>query len=236
MARFCLIAVALLTLLPAPVGAQTVDDEPTCTDFAPDDADATFFVGLGAAASAEGDFTRAIFVYTCALERDPAYAPAYVSRGLAHASQFNFPLALQDYNTALELDGELVEAYNNRGILYTQQANYGLAIADFTVVTVIVGDFAPAYHNRGLVHAIEGNYDLAIDDLQRAIELDPDYAAPHTALGAVYLALATESYENYRRITGRPAIPDADDTLDALQSRLETGDATALQLLQTPSL
>jgi len=228
--RALLILALLCLLLPSAAWAQS--DEPMCENLAPANADPTFYLGLGAAASEEGDFTRAIIVYTCAIERNPSYAPAYVDRGRAHAAQFNFPEALADYNQALDLDGNLIAAYNNRGVLYSNQANYGLAIADFTVITLTAPDFAPAFYNRALVHAAEGNYDLAIDDLLIAIDLDPEFAAPHSALGAVYLALAAESYQDYEIITNRPAQPDAGDTLEAMELRLETDDPSALLALQ----
>lgn len=228
-----LLLILALCCLALPLAAQ--DDESDCETVAPPGSPPTYYLGLGAAATAQGEYTRAISVYTCALEGDPTYAPAYVNRGLAHAAQFNFPDALVDYNRALELDGNLIEAYNNRGVLYSQQANFGLAIADFTVITVIAPDYAPAYRNRALVHAAEGNYDLALADLQQAVALDPNDARAHQVMGAVYLALAAESYQTYQGIAGRPASPDADDMLDSVQFGLESGDASALLALQTPA-
>jgi tetratricopeptide (TPR) repeat protein len=213
---------------PAEVSAEI------CARLAQGAGNEAFFIGLGDAMSAQGDYTRAIIAYTCAIDLNTSYAPAYVSRGLANAVQFNYGQAMDDYNRALELDSTLVSAYNNRGILYTQQANYGLAIADFTIVTSLAPAYAPAYHNRGLVSAAEGNYALAIPDLEQAIALDPDYAAPHAALGAVYLALADASYAEYAARAGRPALPDARDTLTVLQDEATGGTAVWLTL-QTPA-
>lgn len=227
-----LIMLLLCLVLPVAAAAQS-GDEPDCASVAPPGSPATYYLGLGAAATAQGEYTRAIFVYTCALESDPTYAPAFVNRGLAHAAQFNFPEALSDYNRALELDSNLAAAYNNRGVLYSQQANFGLAIADFTVVTVIAPDDVPAFVNRALVHAAEGNYDLALADLEQAVALDPANARVHQAFGAVYLALAAQSYQTYQEVAGRPASPDADGLLDSIQFGLESEDSSALLSLQT---
>jgi tetratricopeptide (TPR) repeat protein len=217
------------------INALQAQDEFTCETIAPQEADATFYLGLGDAYNAQGDFARAIVAYSCGIDLNPDYAPPYISRGLAHAAQFNQTAALADYDRAIELDDSLVSAYNNRGVLYSQQANYALAIADFTLVTALAPEDASAYHNRGLVHAAEGNYDLAIADLEQAIALDANFAAPHSALGAVYLALALQSYRDYEAVAGRPAAPIPADMLATLDEGLDIGDSSAWLALQTPS-
>jgi|GEM_PF-2003031 len=247
--RFCLATFLLaLALLPALLFAQEGEGEAeitltptpdgiTCEMLAPvgGGANAAFYFGIGDAYTQQGNYARAIVAYTCGLDLTPDYAAAYISRGLAHAAQFNVTQALEDYNRALELDANLTAAYLNRGLLYSQQANYALAIADFTLVTALTPDFAPAFHNRALVHAAEGNYDLAIADLQQALTIDPEYAASHETLGAVYLALAAQSYGDYESVVGRSPVNSAADMLTTLQDRLAIGDSSVWLTLQTPA-
>lgn len=225
-------------LLTVPLMAALAQDDLTCEDLAPAGVDAPYFVGVGDAYFESGSYAVAIVAYTCALERDPDYAPAYVNRGFAHAAQRNDPLATDDYNRALELDETLVPAYNNRGLLYTTQGNFGLAITDFTLALTLAPDDPVAYHNRGVVHAIEGSYDLALEDLQQAAALDAGYAAPHAALGAVYSALAAQSYRQFAEIAGETARPPAgepDDVLNALDESLESGSFAVWLPLLTPA-
>ncbi len=234
------IILLLLMCLPVVVLAQDTGDieEDPCAEIAPPGVLAVYFVGQGDAYFTQGNYTLAITAYTCALDQDPEYAPAYVNRGFAHAIQRNYPQALEDYNRALEIDESLVGAYNNRGLLYTYQGNFGLAITDFTLAIALNPDSAVAYNNRAVVHAIEGNHDLAIADLEQAIALDPEYAAPHASLGAVYSAMAVESYQNYRDMAGQTArLPagDADIVLNMIDDSRETGNFSVWLPLLTPA-
>ena len=200
-------------LLTISLAAQDVS---ACDTINPPDAGALFYVGLGDSYSRRGQYADALNAYDCSIERNPNFAEAFVSRGIAHASQLNSTQAFRDYNQALELDSMLLSAYNNRGLLYSLDANYSLALADFNLLIQLEPDYIQAYHNRAMVHAAEGNFDLAMADLQEAIALNPDYAPSHQALGAVYLALATQSYITAEAINGRPVQYDVPDTLVAV--------------------
>ncbi|MEM6281088.1 MAG: tetratricopeptide repeat protein [Chloroflexota bacterium] len=164
---------------------------------------AQYYVGIGNAYFTQIDYTNAIAAYTCALDINANYAPALVRRGYAYTVQGDEDRALADYNRALELDPNLIDAYNNRGVLYMTQGNFGLAIGDFSVVIAINPEDPVAYNNRGIAYAAEGSFNLAIEDLEFALELDPEYAAPHASLGAAYTALAVQSYNEYRFISGQ---------------------------------
>jgi len=230
-----LILLLAVLLTPFAAGAQT---EIECEDIAPPDVDATYYVGQGDAYFSQGNYTLAIVAYSCAIEANPDYAPAYVNRGFAYAAQRDDPHALDDYNRALELDKANVPAYNNRGMLYTGQGNFGLAINDFSLALALDPEYAIAYHNRAVVHAAEGNYDLAIADLQQAIALDSDYAAPHATLGAVYLAMAAASYQDYRDLAGpTAAIPNgsANAMLTSVIDAVQTGNFSAWLAFLTPA-
>jgi tetratricopeptide (TPR) repeat protein len=225
--RFGLWMIALLCLaVPFASFAQT---DVTCESLAQSGGNAAHYIGLGDAYRAQGDFTEAIIAFTCAIDLDPTYAPAYVSRGVAHVAQFNYPAALEDYNHALELDETYTVAYNNRGILYALQANFGLAIADFTIVSTFAPDDPTPYTNRALIHAAEHNFDLALADVGQALALDAEFAPAHATLGAIYLALAEESYATYADITENAPVPngDAEGMLASLEAARDTGSSSA---------
>lgn len=225
--RCCLWLIALLCLAaPFSLFAQT---DVTCETLAESGGNAAHYIGLGESFRAQGDYTEAIVAFTCAIDLDPTYVPAYVSRGVAHVAQFNYPAALEDYNHAIELDETYVVAYNNRGILYSLQANFGLAIADFTIVTTFSPDDPTPYNNRALIHAAERNYDLALTDIEQALALDPEFAPAHAALGAIYLAMAEESYATYAEITDNAPVPngDAQGMLASLEEARDTSNSSA---------
>ncbi len=52
----------------------------------------------------EGNYTKAIAIYTKAIERDPKYAFSYIGRGDAYVLNGEFARAIQDYTQAVRLD------------------------------------------------------------------------------------------------------------------------------------
>ncbi len=206
-----------------------------CEAIAPG-ASATYFIGAANAFFAQQNYTEAIRLYTCAILGNPDYAPAYTNRGYAFYVQRADPEALADYNRALELDPVSAVAYNYRGMLYTTQGNFGLAIGDFTVAVTLVPEYAAAFNNRAVVHAAEGNYELAIADIQQAIALDESAAAPYATLGAVYSALAMQSYAEYHARAGEQTrLPNGepDEFFNALEAGREIGSFSAWLSLLT---
>lgn len=225
-----LLILGIICLLMLPLSAQDVS---ACEAINPPDANALFYIGLGDAYSARGQFADALIAYDCSIERDPSFADAYVSRGSAYVAQLDTSKALADYNHALELNQDLLAAYNNRGLLYSLDTNYSLALADFNLLIALDPTYMQAYHNRAMVHAAEGNFELAIADLQQAIALEPEYTPSHSALGAVYLALATQSYMQAEGLNGRPAQFDVSDTLQAVLKSEQGNDPSVWFGLQT---
>lgn len=235
MKRILLVAALLLSGALGAPGSLLAQTDVTCQDIAPEGAPASYFVGLGDAYFAQANHTLTIVAYTCAIDLDAAYAPAFVHRGYAYAVQGAILQAMDDYNRALALDETLLSAYNNRGMLYVLQGNFGLALTDFELAAALDPNFAAAIHNRGLVHAIEGRYDAAIADFQQALVLDPAFAAPYASLGAVYSALALQSYQQYQATGKRLPGGQPDDILNAIDSSLETGDFSIWTAFLTPA-
>lgn len=220
----------LLLMWMHPVGAQVPS---VCDNFEPSDAGALYYVGLGNVFSASGRFADAQLAYDCSIQKDANIAQTYVLRAVAHTAQQNLPAALDDYNRALALDETLLTAYNNRGMLHAQNLNFTLALADFDLLIILDPTYTAAYHNRAMIHAAEGNYTLALADLEQALALDETFAAAHQGLGAVYLALAAESYRNAEQYNGRPMQFDAPDTLQGVIRAVQESDYGVWLNLQT---
>jgi tetratricopeptide (TPR) repeat protein len=214
------------------------EEEDDCDKPAIQNADPTYYIGLGDSRFARKEFAGAVKAYTCAIDLDSSYASTYAKRGYAYAALLDSDAALADYDKALELDEALVAAYNNRGTLYTRLGNFGLAINDFTLVISLDPENAIAYNNRGIVHAAEGNYDLAIADFQQAITLDPAYGTPHASLAAVYSALAAKSYQTFVKVAGQNARLPAGtpgEVLTAIDDSLRDGNFAVWLPLLTPA-
>lgn len=217
--------------------AQSTEEEP-CDKPTIQNADPTYYIGLGDSRFARKEFAGAVKAYTCAIDLDPSYASTYAKRGYAYAALLDSDAALADYDKALELDEALVAAYNNRGTLYTRLGNFGLAINDFTLVISLDPENAIAYNNRGIVHAAEGNYDLAMADFQEAIKLNSAYSTPHASLAAVYSALAAQSYQTYVKVAGANAHLPAGtpgEVLTAIDDSLRDGNFAVWLPLLTPA-
>jgi tetratricopeptide (TPR) repeat protein len=84
-----------------------------------------------------------------------------------------------------------------------------------------------ALNNRAVIHAIEGNFDLALADLSQALEIDPENAAAYATRGAVYSALAAQSYQQFIEHGGgdEARLPAGTPTqvLSAVDDSLRTG-------------
>lgn len=198
LSRLLLVMILLVTGAGAAL-AQTPSLTPDPCDLSPD---AEYFVGQGNAFFAAEDYTRAIASYTCAVEHDSNYAPAYSARGYARSVQGDEPGAMTDFDRAIELDENQIEAYINRGALYLRQGNIAVALGDLTIALALDPANVRALQNRAVVYASEGSYELAMDDLNAALSIAPDDPELHATLGAVYLALAAQSYGQFRALAG----------------------------------
>lgn len=215
-----------LALLLALIPISHAQTELECEDpFIPDAAPA-YYLGQAAVFMEDARYAQAIEQYSCAIERQPDYAPAYADRGFAYAQLLDRDNALADFEQALALDDTLVAIYVNRGVLYTTLGNFGLAINDYTLALALDPVNVEALNNRAIVHAIEGNYDLALQDLQTALTVAPNYAPALATQGAVYSALAAQSYQAYVEIEGEDAPLPAgtpNDVLRAVDDGLRDG-------------
>jgi tetratricopeptide (TPR) repeat protein len=209
-----------LTPTPDPCPALPATDDPI--------APYAYYMGVGEAQSARGDFGSALVAYTCALTLQPDSTLTLTRRGFAYASLNDPERAMNDYDAALTLDEAFIEGYLNRGVLYARLGNFGLAIGDFTLAAALDPTDATPLINRGVVHAIERNFDLALADLEAGLRIAPDHAGAYAALGAVYSALAAQNYQRYLEVSADPRLPAGTpaDVLVRVDDSLRTGNAS----------
>lgn len=206
---------------------QAALEEFLCEQAVIPDPSPAYYIALGDVDFNRGDYNASIRHYSCAILKQPDYAPTYAARGFAYIQLRDVERALTDFDTALAIDEALIAAYINRGVLYTNQGNFGLAINDYTLALALDPSNAVAYNNRGVVHASEGNYDLALADFEQAIAADPTYATPHASMAAVYSAMAALQYQAFVEVAGENARLPAGtpaQVIDAVDDSLRDGD------------
>lgn len=84
------------------------------------------------AACQNGDFAKAVALYTDALTLDPTNYILYSNRSAARLKQGQFSLALQDANKAKELCPQWGKAYFRQGVALQCLRRYGEALAAFS--------------------------------------------------------------------------------------------------------
>jgi tetratricopeptide (TPR) repeat protein len=144
----------------------------------------------GIAAANEGNYDKAIRLYTIAIES-------------GELSQEN-----------------LSKTYNNRGLAWEKKGNYDKAIADYTKATEIDPRYTKAYGNRGVAWEKKGNYDKAIADYTKAIEIDSRYGSAYNSLAWVMATCPEGRYRDGKRAVALAeksvALEDDVNALDTL--------------------
>jgi tetratricopeptide (TPR) repeat protein len=85
------------------------------------------------------------------------------------------------------LPASLEELFIN-GVKAQKSGQLGVAERAFLEVLRQGGKVAFVYNNLGILYQQRGDYPRALEQFRQAIRLQPDYAAPHTLMGASLLA------------------------------------------------
>lgn len=110
-------------------------------------------------------------------------AGTYVNRGVLKLRRAAYPDARKDFDKAVKIKPDMGEAYVNRGATYIGQRDYAASLPDINRgLELGVDEPAKAYYNRAL--AYEGLEDAksAYYDYQKAVEINPEWAAPREQL------------------------------------------------------
>ncbi|MDX1993873.1 MAG: tetratricopeptide repeat protein [bacterium] len=228
---------------PSPEATPEPEREPICLEFtdSPVDVRTSYYMGEGAAYFSTGDYSRAIFAFTCVIEEiDEDYTPAYINRAITQVRVRNLEAALADYDRVLELEPQNIAAVNNRGIVRMARGEYDEALADFNRTLELEDNYILGLNNRAVLYAVRGEYENAIADAERLIEatgidevydalLDPEVediteydrraARGYALLGIIYSYYSLDNYRRYLTLAGGSTDGRIQAAAGALESR-----------------
>ena len=121
----------------------------------------------------KNDYSRAVLVYTQALDTDPKSAESYAGRALAKASLNDIEGATADISRAIKLDRNCASAYRARSIIKRALADPNGAITDANHAIELAPTNPQNYLARGLAYESLKDYRAAILDYTVAAELNP---------------------------------------------------------------
>lgn len=84
------------------------------------------------------DFSKAIEMYTKAIELKPTNAIYYANRSLAHLRQESFGFALQDGIAAVKADPTYLKGYYRRAAAHMSLGKFKQALSDYEYVSSII--------------------------------------------------------------------------------------------------
>lgn len=119
----------------------------------------------------DGDYYRAIDMYTTAIIKKNDYADAYLSRAMAYEKIGNKNKAIDDYLKAIMYNPNHAAAYNNLASLYIELSLYDKAYDYIQKAIEINPNYKYGYYNRGLIYYYTKRYHDAISDFTKAIEI-----------------------------------------------------------------
>ncbi|MCA9403554.1 MAG: tetratricopeptide repeat protein [Candidatus Omnitrophica bacterium] len=121
----------------------------------------------------QGNYERALEIYSAAIAADPQRAESYNNRGNVYTVLKQYDLALDDYRQALVLDPTLEKTYNNVGIIYNKRKQFAEALDHYNRAIALNPTNAGAYFNRANVYLQRNELDRAFADYTRSIENNP---------------------------------------------------------------
>lgn len=131
------------------------------------------YLANGSSRQANGDYLRAIFHFTKAIEVNQLSAEAYLKRGIVRAIQKDLFGAEKDYSKAIELNQNFIEAYFNRGLFWYRVDSHKDALEDFLKVIEINPNYGGVLVLIGDIYWKNKDYAQAVKYYTKAIEVEP---------------------------------------------------------------
>ncbi len=147
---------------------------------------------LAAQAFQAGDASKAIRLYTEAINEDPNNAYYYYSLALVLDRRGEIQRERQALHQSLERNANFAPAHNQVGYLDMQSGDLANAEVQFKASTGIDPQFAEATNNLGVLYGKLGRAAEAKNLFLRAVEDNPSYAQAY-----INLALVLASVSNY---------------------------------------
>lgn len=110
-------------------------------------------------------------------------AGTLINRGVLKLRRGAYPEATRDFDQAVRLKSDMGEAYVNRGAASIGQRRYAESLPDINRgLELGVQEPAKAYYNRALAYEGLDDAKSAYFDYQKALEMQPEWAAPREQL------------------------------------------------------
>jgi len=160
--------------------------------------------GLGAIASHQQQYERALELFAFAISIDPNQFVYHHNEGIAHQAIDQLEQAIESYTQALILNPNSPFSWYNRGVAHLELDDPMPAAADFTETIRLSPTNSQAFLNLGNCHRALGNPETALEAYDRAIQLDPVDLPARVNRAATLLALrasdrAIEEYDEIIR-------------------------------------
>ena len=120
----------------------------------------------------QGNYARAIDLFSQLLAQNPDSAIDYSNRGLVYFQSRQVSQALADYDQAIALNPRLDSAYNNRANYYAAQGQYLEAILDYDIALDLNPGNVRAWINQGITFRELEMYERALESFDLALCLD----------------------------------------------------------------
>ena len=126
----------------------------------------------GEEAERNGDFNKALELYSLAIIECPSNEDAFISRGYVKCDLREFAGAIDDFTEAIEINSRNKYGYINRAYVNLILENFEDVVIDSTKALEIDYSDKDAFVNRGMANLFLKNFDEAIQDATEAIYLD----------------------------------------------------------------
>jgi tetratricopeptide (TPR) repeat protein len=117
----------------------------------------------------QGNYTKAVLLFSQLIERSPDNAQDYNNRGLVYFQSGQMEKAIADYNKALELNPCLDSVYNNRANYYAARGQLLEAILDYDIAIDLNPSNIRAWINQGITFRDLQMYERAIESFDLAL-------------------------------------------------------------------
>ncbi|MEI7727102.1 MAG: tetratricopeptide repeat protein [Bacteroidota bacterium] len=148
------------------------------------------YTNLGLIYKIDKQKSKALEMFTRAIEINKAEKDAMINRGDIYFSQKKFDLAIFDYNQCLAIYPNEQLPIQNRGAAYAATGKYDLALADMNLSLTLNPNSINGYANRALLKQAINQNQAAIDDFYTHMKITPDTTGDiWNSIGFSYLRL-----------------------------------------------
>lgn len=120
-----------------------------------------------------GQYEKAVELFTEAIRQAPEDYRLYNDRGVAYKRAGDLERAMADYAKSLELKPDFTNALNNRGLVHLLKGEYANAVADFRRALECGGLEEKVHTNLGLALAAKGDHEAALQSFKKALSSGP---------------------------------------------------------------